>query len=926
MRRVDGYGRVDRGAPLPFSFDGAALTGYRGDTLASALLANGVDVVGTSIHRGRPRGISAAGAEEPNGLVQVEVGGGSEPMLRATEVELVEGLSARGLPGRGALAEGADPAAYDRMHAHCDVLVIGGGPAGLAAAYAASATGARVILAESAPELWPRASGDRGPVRHAGERLGIAPETRVLLRTTAVGAYDAGYVVLAERRTDHLAGPPPPGVSRERLWHVRAAQVVLATGAHERPVAFAGNDLPGVMLAGAAREYLERFGVLAGSRAVVFGAEDAAYAAATVLAEAGLEIAAVADPRPGDRAVPAGAEHLPGAVVCAAEGERRVRAAVVRGAGGERAIGCDLLLVSGGWSPVVHLLSQAQGTLGWDAGAGGFVPDRLPERWHVAGAVTGTYDHDACLAQGAAAGAAAAAAAGWGSPNGAAAAARDAAPAEPATLLWSVPPPSGRSEDDCFVDQQRDATVADIRRAAAAGLRSPEHVKRFTTIGTANDQGRTSGVLTLGVMAELLEADLADLGPTTFRPPFTPVSFALLAGPDRGALSDPVRTTAIHPWHVEHGAVFEDVGQWKRPWYFPRAGEDMDAAVRRECAAARGSVAMMDASTLGKIDVQGPDAVTFLNRLYTGDFSTLKPGRCRYGVLCTADGMVFDDGVTMRLADDRFLVTTTTGNAAAVLDWFEEWLQTEWPELRVHCTSVTEQWATVAIAGPRSRDVLAALAPALDVSREGFGFMHIRKATVAGLPARVCRVSFSGELAYELNVPAWHGLALWEAVWAAGQPFGITPYGTETMHVLRAEKGYVIVGHDTDGTVTPQDLGLGWMIAKDKGDFVGRRSHARPDALREDRKQLVGLLPTERLPEGAQLVHDPDAEAPVPMAGFVTSSYDSAALGRPFALALLEGGRALHGTTVHVPLEDHVVTAEVTDPVLFDPEGARRDG
>ena len=401
MRRVDGYGRVDRGAPLAFTFDGAALSGLRGDTLASALLANGVDVVGTSIHRGRPRGISAAGAEEPNGLVQVESGGGSEPMLRATEVELTDGLVARGLPGRGRARAGATPAVYDRRYEHCDVLVVGGGPAGLAAAYAASATGARVILAESGPELWPRAPGDRGPVRHAGERLAIAAETRVLLRTTAVGAYDAGYVVLAERRTDHLGGDPPPGVSRERLWHVRARRIVLASGAHERPVAFAGNDLPGVMLAGAAREYLERFGVLAGSRAVLMTTNDAGHAAAAALAAAGLEIAAVADPRPGARAVLGDAEQLAGAVVCAAEGERRVTGAVVREAGGaERTIACDLLLVAGGWSPVVHLLSQAQGTVRWDARVGGFVPDAAPEGWHVAGAVTGTYGHDACLAEG----------------------------------------------------------------------------------------------------------------------------------------------------------------------------------------------------------------------------------------------------------------------------------------------------------------------------------------------------------------------------------------------------------------------------------------------------------------------------------------------------------------------------------------------
>jgi sarcosine oxidase, subunit alpha len=633
--------------------------------------------------------------------------------------------------------------------------------------------------------------------------------------------------------------------------------------------------------------------------------DDSGLEAADALARAGLEIAAVADARRGE-------------LVRAAEGGSRVTGAVVAGATGTVTVACDLLLVAGGWSPAIHLLSQAQGTVRWDAGAGGFVPDRVPDGYAVAGAANGTYDHEACVAEGAAAG-------GGAERNGAAPLRR--APAEPATVVWAVEPPAGRGWDECFVDQQRDATVADLRRAAGAGLRSPEHVKRFTTIGTANDQGKTSGVLALGVLADLLGCDIAELGPTTFRPPFTPVSFALLAGRDRGAvLADPVRTTPIHAWHEAHGAVFEDVGQWKRPWFYPRDGEDLDAAVLRECAAARESVGMMDASTLGKIDVQGPDAETFLNRLYTGDFSKLAVGKCKYGLLCTADGMVFDDGVTMRLGPERFLVTTTTGNAAKVLDWFEEWLQTEWPELRVHCTSVTEQWATVAIAGPRSRDVVAALAPELDVSNDAFPFMAIREATVAGLAARVCRVSFSGELAFEVNVPGRHGLALWEAVWAAGQPYGITPYGTETMHVLRAEKGYVIVGQDTDGTVTPQDLGLSWMVSQRKGDFVGRRSHRRPDTVREDRKQLVGLLPEERLPEGAQLVLDPDAPVPVPMAGFVTSSYMSAALGRPFALALLERGRERHGTTVHAALADRIVTAEVVEPVFYDPEGSRRDG
>ncbi|OEV05383.1 glycine cleavage T C-terminal barrel domain-containing protein, partial [Streptomyces oceani] len=500
---------------------------------------------------------------------------------------------------------------------------------------------------------------------------------------------------------------------------------------------------------------------------------------------------------------------------------------------------------------------------------------------------------------------------------------------------WPLPLPADPAEARThFVDLQRDATLADLARAVGTGMRSVEHIKRYTTIGTAHDQGRTSSALATAATAQLLDVPVGTLGPTSHRPPYTPVSFALLAGRARGRLRDPVRTTPMHPWHRAHGAVLEDVGQWKRPRYYPRDGEDMAAAVRRECLAARQSVAAMDVSTLGRIDLQGPDAAEFLNRVYTNGFAKLRVGSSRYGVLCTADGMVFDDGVTMRLAEDHFLMSTTTGNAAAVLDWLEEWLQTEWPELRVHCTSVTEQWATTALVGPRSRAVLSTLAPELTVDNADFPFMAWRDARVAGLPARIARISFSGELAYEISVPGWHGLALWEAVLAAGAPYGITPYGTETMHVLRAEKGFVIVGQDTDGTVTPQDLGMDWVVSKRK-EFLGQRSHQRPDTVRTDRKHLVGLLPVdpgELLPEGGQIVEPgaagPDGQraTPVPMLGHVTSSYHSAALDRTFALALVKSGRERIGGTVEVPYAGRLVSAEITQPVFYDSEGSRRDG
>jgi sarcosine oxidase subunit alpha len=478
-----------------------------------------------------------------------------------------------------------------------------------------------------------------------------------------------------------------------------------------------------------------------------------------------------------------------------------------------------------------------------------------------------------------------------------------------------------------FVDLERDVTVADVRRALGAGMRSVEHVKRFTTIGTGSDQGKTAGINETAIIAAQLGQPVGSVGVTTFRPPYVPISFGLMAGRNRGDLFDPIRVTAIHPWHVAHGAVFENVGQWKRPWYFPRQGEDMESAALRECQAVREGVAVMDASTLGKIDIQGPDAAEFLNRIYTNAFDNLKVGSCRYGLMCKADGMVFDDGVVMHLAQDRWLATTTTGGAAAVLDWMEEWLQTEWPDLKVYLTSVTDQWADVAVVGPRSRDVVRTLFPTLDVSPESFPFMAIREGETSGIPVRLHRITFSGELAYELWTPSWYGLALWEAVMTAGEALGIMPYGTEALHILRAEKGYIICGQETDGTVTPQDLGMSWIVSKKKS-FVGQRSHRRSDATRPDRKHLVGLLPVDGaqlLPEGAQLVLQPDGAAPVKTVGHVTSSYRSAALGRTFALAMLQSGRERFGSTVYAPLNGHVVAATVTEPIFYDKENLRRD-
>ncbi|AXH95408.1 2Fe-2S iron-sulfur cluster-binding protein [Ornithinimicrobium avium] len=960
-------GVVERSSTLTITVDGQQLAAHPGDTVASALLASGRVRVGDSIYRGRPRGVLTADADEPNAFVRVHGAGGGthESMLPATQVEVRDGLEVTFEDGIGVLDPTPDTALYDAVNVHCDVLVVGAGPTGLSAALAAAATGARVVLAEREPLLGGRLLSHPGEqvegvpapawVGQAQEELAAAGVS-VLTRTTVVGSYDSNYLLALERRTDHLdPATVPAGISRQRVWRITAGRVVLATGATERPLVLAGNDLPGVMLASAVSTYLGRFGVLPGQQAVVATTNDSAYATARELAHAGAEVRVV-DARATASEVAAaaqseGLEVLLSHVVVQVEGDERVASVVVaplgedgEPSGSTKTLPADLLAVSGGWSPTVHLHSQRRGATTWVSDLGGFVavPDVRDQA--PAGALRGTYATDLCIQEGAGAGRWAA---GGQEPvgDGVGEAARQQA-CGPVRELWAVASPDG-SWDTHFLDLHRDNTVADVLRSLGAGMRNIEHVKRYTSIGTGAEQGKTGNVVTSGLVARLLAHDGAegvqglgrptgpgDIGTTTYRAPYTPVAFAALAGRHRGDLLDAARHTAVHPWHVQQGALFEDVGQWKRPWYYPQDGEDLHAAVARECRAVRENVGFMDASTLGKIEIRGADAAEFINRLYTNAFLQLPVGKGRYGMMCSADGMVFDDGVTLRLAEDRFFMTTTTGGAAKVLDWLEEWSQTEWPELDVTCTSVTEQWTTIAVAGPRSRDVVARVAPDLDVSKEGFGFMELRHTTLAdGIDARICRITFSGELAFEINVPSWYGLATWELVAAAGADLGITPYGTETMHVLRAEKAFPIVGHDTDGTVTPQDLGMGWIVSKKKKDFVGMRSHQRLSHADADRKQWVSVHAVDGstfLPEGTQLVEAgtplTPAEGPVPMVGWVTSSYHSQALGRPFALALVKSGQDRVGERISAVVAGAPVECEIADTVVYDKEGARRDG
>jgi sarcosine oxidase, subunit alpha len=974
--RTPSGGRIDRSRPLAFSFDGKRYTGCQGDTLASALLANGVHLVGRSFKYHRPRGILSAGSEEPNALVTIDRGAGRiTPNLRATQLELYDGLRARSqnrfpslawdlgavnntiaslfsagfyyktfmwppafwrhvyepairaAAGLGRAPTAADPDRYLHHYAHCDVLVIGAGPAGLATALAASANGARVLLCDEQSELGgsllaeteARIDGRDASdwLRETLRVLGGRANVTLLPRTTAFGWFPDNLIGLVQRVTDHL-DDPDPRLPRERLWHVRAGRVVIAAGALDRPLVFPGNDRPGVMLADAARIYLRRYGVKVGTRVVIATADDSAYAAGIALQESGVVVSAVADLRT-EASDTARASNLPvlvGISVVSTSGKLRVsRAALSNG----ESIGCDTVLMCGGWTPSVHLYSQWRARPRYDERLRAFLPGEWTAEVRSAGACNGTFGLAACVAEGYAAG--------------------DATGVQPHIAETPRHDDEGRAVrghgslvpqpilgKDAFVDFQNDVTAKDIVIATQEGFRSIEHVKRYTTTGMATDQGKTANMNTLAMVADLTKRSVPQVGHTTFRMPYTPVTFGALAGIARNDLFEPVRRTPMHAWAASHGAVFENVGAWQRARWFPHGGEDMQRAVARECRTVRNAVGMFDATTLGKIEVVGPDAAEFLDRLYTSSFARLAPGRCRYGVLLSEAGFVMDDGVVARLAPDRFHVTTTTGGAAGVLHHMEDYRQTEFPELRVWLTSITEQWAVIAVQGPQARQVIAPLIADIDLAPEAMPHMSVRAGHIYGIPARLFRVSFSGELGYEINVPADHGDAVWQSVHAAGEPYGITAYGTETMHVLRAEKGYIIVGQETDGTVIPADLGLDWTIGRSKGDFVGRRSLTRPDMLCADRKQLVGLLASEVLEEGAQLVIDPTAAVPVPMLGHVTSAYWSEALRRPIALAMLSGGRARIGQMLYVPMPDRTIAVRVTDPVGYDKEGRRLHG
>ena len=958
--RSERGGDVDRTKILSFVFDGQNLQGFAGDTLASALLANGIHLIGRSFKYHRPRGIMAAGPEDPNALITLRRDAARHtPNLNAAQVELYDGLIAesqnrwpslqtdvgrindwlsrfipagfyyktfmwprqawhrlyepriRAAAGLGRASAAADPDHYAQRFAHCEVLVVGAGPAGLAAAIKAAKTGVRVMLCDEQAQLGGTMRGADAAERAASggmddtlAQLASYPNLVVLPRTTAFGYLPHNMLALVERLTDHLAGSAPSG-PRERLWQVRAGQVILATGALERPLVFPDNDRPGIMLASAARTYLNRYGVLPGARIALLTAHDEAYRAVLDLHAAGVRVVRVADLRAKisgsliDAARQAGISIATSTTVVGTRGGQRLTAVGLSAIDATGAVSsavdwldCDALLMSGGYTPSLHLFSQSRGKPVWDEAKRVFVPGAPAENCLCVGACSGQVEGVT----------------GW---------------------LGTLPQPAAASVAKAFVDFQNDVTAADVSLAVREGFRSIEHIKRYTTTGMATDQGKTSNLNALAIASQQLGRPIPQVGLTTFRMPYLPVSFGALAGYARGDLFDPIRHTPMYDWAAERGAVFEPVSMWQRARYFPQGKEDMDQAVARECLAVRNACGLFDASTLGKIEVVGPDAVEFMNRMYVNNWGSLAVGRSRYGILLRDDGFVYDDGVVARTAADRFHVTTTTGGAPRVLALMEDYLQTEWPQLKVWLTSTTEQWAVIAVQGPKARAILEPIIGGVDISAAAFPHMSVATGRIGDVPALVFRVSFTGELGFEINVPARHGLEVWQAVWAAGQSHGICAYGTEAMHVLRAEKGYIIVGQDTDGTVTAGDAGLSWAVGKNKADFVGLRSLTKPALMDPHRKQLVGLLtaePQRVLEEGSQIAAVAGQRPPMKVIGHVTSSYHSAVLGRSIALGLVSGGRTRMGQTLYVPTRQGEFAVTVTNPVFYDPKGERLNG
>ena len=986
---------IDETYRISFKFNGKTYYGFKGDTLASALLANDIHLVGRSFKYHRPRGIMTAGSEEPNAIIQLHKNSSrTEPNVRATEVEIYEGLEAssqncwpsvdfdigginnflspllpagfyyktfmwpasfwekyeyfiRKSAGLGKSPTEPDPDVYEHKYVHCDVLVIGSGISGIMAAKTAAKNGLQTLLVDEKPILGGSTiyqNSENFKINNQNSGSWLEKEINeikkisnldIKVRTSVAAYHGYNFLLARESLTDHLPIEQRKNKTRHKLLKIRAKKVICATGSIERPLIFNNNDRPGILLSSAIKRYADLFGVSCGEKNVLLTNNDSAYETAISLIQKGINIEAIIDNREEvDSKLVYEIEKnnikiYKGFTVVDTSGYKRINKLSIMklSKDGQKVIGskinlpCDCLGISGGWTPAVHLFTQSGGKLKFREDDQVFIPNTHPSDQISIGSCNGDLSLEDILIN------------------------------VPKTLkeflgikkteyenievlssenfsqrnIWLLPSDKVLGKTKSFVDYQNDATAKDIKLALREGFRSIEHVKRYTTTGMGTDQGKLGNMHALGIISETAGTKMGEHGTTTFRPPYTPLTFGTIVGRNVGEYFDIFRKTPIHDWHVENKAEFENVGQWKRAWYYPKDNEDMYQAVQRESKAARESAGILDASTLGKIDIQGTDASEFLNRVYTNAWSKLAIGKCRYGLMLNEDGMVYDDGVTTRLGENHYIMTTTTGGAANVLSKLEDYLQTEWPELDVYLTSVTDHYATISVCGPNSRKIVSTIIDDLDFSDENFPHMSFKNAKIGKINCRVMRISFTGELSYEINIQANYAKSVWEKCIEAGKDFNITAYGTETMHLLRAEKGFIIVGQDTDGTMTPIDLQMDWIVSKKKYDYIGKRSLYRSDTIREDRKQLVGLLtenPDDVLEEGAQIVANIN-KTPIEMLGHVTSSYYSPNLKKSIALAVVKGGKNMIGEKLIIPMENKSINVTIADPVFLDKENKK---
>jgi len=994
--RLESGEGINQTEKISFKFNGKTLFGYKGDSLASALLANGIHLIGRSFKYHRPRGILSSGSEEPNALVQIikdKDKAKTDPNVRATQIEIYEGLEAQSqncwpnvkfdigeinsifssiLPagfyyktfmwpsklwrkyeyfirksaGLGKSPTEKDPDKYDHKYYHCDVLIVGGGPAGITAALMAAKSGNKILLVDEKPEFGKNLLSsskenikinDLSPaewIKVKRKELLNFKNIKTLNRTTVSAYHNYNYLIMMQSLTDHLSENEKKGKIRQRLWKVRAKKVILATGSIERPLVFDGNDRPGIMLSSAVKKYLNFYGVKCGNKIIIFTNNDSAYETAIELHNKNLKVQAIVDIREessGD--LPKKCNELGLKIywkhtIVSSSGHTKVKNVSVMKLSKDNSvvigkkinIKCDSVAMSGGWTPAVHLFTQSGGKLDFNNQNFCFYPKKTTQKQISIGSCNGTFKladiinesnqkTSEFINQ------------NVENKN------KISEPKEgDLENIWLLPSNKALGKTKSFIDFQNDVTAKDIKLALREGYKSIEHVKRYTTTGMATDQGKIANMHALGIVAETTNTKMGDLGTTTFRPPYTPLTFGAIVGRNVNQFFDIIRRTPIHSWHKKNNAKFEDVGQWKRAWYYPIDNESMFDAVQRESKAARTKAGILDASTLGKIDIQGSDTSEFLNRVYTNAWNKLAIGKCRYGLMLNDDGMVYDDGVTTRLNENHYIMTTTTGGAATVMSKLEDFLQTEWPELKVYLTSVTDHFATVSVCGPHSKKILEKVTENIDYSDQNFPHMSFKEGSINKIKCRVMRISFTGELSYEINIQANYGQSVWERCMDAGKEYGITPYGTEAMHLLRAEKGFIIAGQETDGTVTPIDLQMDWIVSKKKYDFIGKRSLYRSDTAREDRKHYVGLLtkdPNEILEEGAQIVAEVKNRPPMDMIGHITSSYYSPNLNKSIALAVVKNGKKLKGKKLFVPMVNKTIEVTVSDPVFLDKEGTR---